>query len=75
MTSIAHPTMERNNMRARFTVGQDLHGNLKEFMDNGDGTWSDLYNEVIVPEQVVFARYPWIPAEIKAIENEVYGEP
>ena len=57
--------MERNNMRARFTVGQDLHGNLKEFMDNGDGTWSDLYNEVIVPERKVFERYPWIADEIK----------
>ena len=62
-------------MRARFTVGQDLHGNLIEYMDNGDGTWTNLYTEQIVPQQMVFIWFPWIPAEIEAAENEVYGEP
>ena len=42
------------------TYGVDDRGNLMELKDNCDGTWTDLYNERMLTDEMVRLWYAWM---------------
>jgi hypothetical protein len=42
-----------DDSREQINVGKDDKGNTITYIDNEDGTWSDLYNERLVSDEFV----------------------
>jgi hypothetical protein len=53
----------RETMRRIITTGVDDRGNKMQYMENGDGTWTDLYNEMIVDGNFVMRHFPHLLTE------------
>lgn len=57
IVELRRPRVRREYSRRTFSIGVDDRGNKIEFMENTDGTWTNLYAEIIVPAEFVERHY------------------
>lgn len=54
----------REVMRRQIVIGRDERGNDITLMENTDGTWTNLYAEIIVPAELVERHYAHLLTQV-----------